>query len=88
MLTLKQVNPILDTFADTIGRNRQGQIVLRRSFFYTHGMDGKKFADAAVKRLALAGIQAQVVDYDTVWRPFRGSSTVAQGSHFLAVLTA
>ena len=86
MLTVKQVRPILEGYADTIGRNRAGNIVLRKGFFYTHGMDGHKFAQAAIARLAAQGIAAQVVEVDTVWKPFRGGATVSQGSHFLAVL--
>ncbi len=88
MLTVKQVRPVLEGYADTIGRNKLGHIVLRRGFFYTHDMSADKFADACVKRLAGAGITARVRDIDQVWRPFRGGATVAQGSHFLAVLEA
>jgi len=86
MLTVKQVRPILESYADSIGRNKAGNIVLRKGFFYTHGMDGHKFAQAAIARLAAQGIEAQVVEVDTVWKPFRGGATVSQGSHFLAVL--
>jgi hypothetical protein len=86
MLTVKQVRPILESYADSIGRNKAGNIVLRKGFFYTHGMDGHKFAQAAIARLAARGITAQVVEVDTVWKPFKGGATVSQGSHFLAVL--
>jgi len=51
-------------------------------------MSADKFADACVKRLAGVGISARVRDIDEVWKPFRGGATVAQGSHFLAVLEA
>lgn len=88
MLTVKQVRPVLEGYADTIGRNKDGNIVLRRGFFYTHGMNSSKFADACIKRLAGAGIATRVVQLDDVWKPFRGGATVAQGSHFLAVLEA
>ena len=87
MLTVKQVRPFLEEYADTIGRNKDGHIVLRRGFFYTHGMSADKFAGACLKRLADVGIVARVVDIDEVWKPFRGGASVAQGSHFRAVIT-
>ena len=86
MLTVKQVRAVLEGYADTIGRNKDGHIVVRKGFFYTNGMSGEKFADGAVKRLAEAGIRARIVDTATIWKAFRGGATVAQGSHFNAVL--
>lgn len=88
MLTVKQVRAVLEGHADSIGRNKDGHIVLRRGFFYTNGMSGEKFADSAMKRLAAAGIQARIVDTATIWKAFRGGASVAQGSHFKAVLVA
>ena len=88
MLTVKQVRAVLEGHADSIGRNKDGHIVLRRGFFYTNGMSGEKFADSAMKHLAAAGIQTRIVDTATIWKAFRGGASVAQGSHFKAVLVA
>lgn len=88
MLTVKQVRAVLEGHADSIGRNKDGHIVLRRGFFYTNGMSGEKFADSAMKRLAAAGIQTRLVDADCIWKAFRGGASVAQGSHFKVVLVA
>ena len=88
MLTVKQVRSVLEGYADTIGQNKDGHIVLRRGFFYTNGMSGEKFADSAVRRLAAAGIQTRIVDTAVIWKAFRGGASVAQGSHFKAVLVA
>ena len=88
MLTVKQVRSVLEGYADTIGKNKDGHIVLRRGFFYTNGMSGEKFADSAMKRLAEAGIQTRLVDAGCIWKAFRGGASVAQGSHFKAVLVA
>jgi len=86
MLTVKQVRAVLEGHADSIGRNKDGHIVLRRAFFYTNGMSGEKFADSAVKRLAEAGIPTRIVDTAVIWKAFRGGASVARGSHFKAVL--
>ena len=88
MLTVKQVRSVLAGYADSIGKNKDGHIVLRRGFFYTNGMSGEKFADSAIKRLAEAGIAVRLVEADCVWKAFRGGASVAQGSHFKAVLVA
>lgn len=88
MLTAKQVRPVLEGYADTIGKNKAGHIVLRKGFFYTHGMTAERFAANCIKLLADVGILAKVTSVNEVRRPFRGGATVAQGSHFLAVLEA
>ena len=88
MLTVKQVRAVLEGHADSIGKNKDGYIVLRRGFFYTNGMSGEKFADSAVRRLAEAGIQTRIVNTAVIWKAFRGGASVAQGSHFKAILVA
>ena len=74
-------------FADTVGRNKKGNIVLRRVFFYTHGMTGRKFASGCVDMLAAIGIRTIIVSENEVWKPFRGGASVASGSHFYAELS-
>ena len=88
MLTVKQVRAVLEGYADSIGKNKDGYIVLRRGFFYTNGMSGEKFADSAVRRLARAGIQTRIVNTAVIRKAFRGGAGVAQGSHFKAILVA
>lgn len=87
MITLKQVRGPLAGYAHSISRNKDGNIVVRRSFFYTHGRTAQKFADECVALLAAAGCKVQVKDLNEIWKPFRGGHSVAQGSHFYAELT-
>lgn len=86
MATVKQVKDALTHHVDTVGKQKDGSIVVRRGYFYRMGMDSDKFA-ADVQRLldtALPG--AKVVDKGDRWKPFRGGATTAQSSHFYAVI--
>ena len=86
VLTVKQVRSALDGCVDTVGKNKEGHIVVRKGFFYTKGMDAEKFGQVVLAKLMREGIGAQLVDVDCIWKAFRGSASVAQGSHFKAVL--
>ena len=83
---MKSIKEAVEGFADTVGHNKDGHIVLRRSFYYTGGYDGAKFASKMIAVLASKGIEAELVREATIWKPFRGGAGVAAGSHFLAVL--
>lgn len=68
--------------ADTITKNRQGNIVFRRSFFYRNGQSAEGFATGIVSQLTQAGINAVQVGCGEKWATFRGGSSVRQGSHW------
>lgn len=87
MSKISEAREALLGFADTVGRNKKGNIVLRRVFFYRHGMTGPKFASGCVERLAAIGVTANIVGESEVWKPFRGGASVASGSHFYAELS-
>lgn len=81
-----QVREVMGAWVDTVGRNKAGNIVLRRGFYFTNGMTASKLGQAAVKLLAEAGITATMVDSFDIWKPFKGGASVAQGSHFYVEL--
>jgi hypothetical protein len=83
---MKEIRDALAGVADTVGRNKQGQIVVRRGFFYRHGMDSEKFANRVRAALKAAGLGYLVLDQGEKYAAFRGGQTVAQGSHWWAVL--
>jgi hypothetical protein len=81
-LTLKQIKQILlnaHLRCDTIGKNKVGNFVARRQFFYTHGYDSKKFADAIA---AILSGKIEVVNHGEHWAAFRGGASTAQSSHW------
>jgi len=83
---MKEIRDALAGVADTVGRNKQGQIVVRRGFFYRHGMDSTKFAAAVTRALKEAGVSYLVLDQGEKYAGFRGGQTVAQGSHWWVIL--
>lgn len=83
---MTEIRDALVGVADTVGRNKQGQIVVRRGFFYRHGMNSTKFAAAVTRALQDAGISYLVVDQGEKYTAFRGGQSVAQGSHWWVIL--
>lgn len=64
--------------ADTLSRNKAGNYVARKSFFYTHGQTAEGFAD----KIKAVYPNAEIVDKGSQWKAFKGGASVAQGSHF------
>jgi hypothetical protein len=68
--------------ADAVGRLQNGNVVVRRGFFYRHGCDAEKFAAGVKASLDKAGIKYQIVDTWEKWTAFNGSSKLANSSHW------
>ena len=83
-LSIKAVREVLGGFADTVGKNKNGEIVVRHGFFYTHGRTAESFGANCLKQLRAAGINANLIEVNEVWKPFRGSASTANSSHFSA----
>ena len=85
MTQLSMVRDALLGTADTVGKSKAG-IIARRSFFYRHGMTADRFAQQVNAALARAQSPLRVKDFGEKYAYFRGGQTVAQGSHWWAVL--
>ena len=83
MYLLKAKRLLKDSlFADTVGMNKAGNIVVRKGYFYTHGYDEEKLAAAVSAFLVRNKIAAKIISKGNVWKAFRGSATVANSSHW------
>ena len=85
-LGLKEVRAAVETVADTVGQNRAGEITIRRSFFYRNGMDADKFLANVERALTAAKLTYSVIKHGEHWATFRGSASIAQGSHWYVVI--
>ena len=85
-VTIKQVRAALSHNADSIGKNKEGAIVVRRGFFYRNGMSTDKFTAFVDHKLREAGLSFKIVRDGEHYAPFRGSATVAQSSHWYVEL--
>ena len=79
---VKRVADAIVSYSDSVGRDKAGNVVVRRGYFYTHGQTAEGFADKISSQLKQAGVEHEVVRFWNQWKPFRGGDTVAQGSHF------
>ena len=71
--------------ADQIGRNKDGNYVFRKGYFYRNGMDSDKWAQRVADQLAKAGLKATLIDSYDHWAAFRGGAGVKASSHFAAI---
>lgn len=82
---MKHVRDALVTVVDTVGKSK-GELIVRRGFFYMMGQNSEKFAARVNAALEKAGVPQRVVRHGSKYATFRGGQTVAQGSHFWAVI--
>lgn len=73
-------------FADSIGKNKDGNIVLRKGFFYTHGKTAEGFASTVTEALEACSMPGSVIDSGEVYKAFRGGASVANQSHWYVVV--
>ena len=83
-MSVKLIREALGHHVETLGRAKDGTVIVRRSFFYTSGGSAEKFASIVTGRLQQANVAAKVIDQGEVWKPFRGGATVANSSHWWA----
>lgn len=68
--------------ADGISKNKAGNFMFRKGYFYRHGDDPTKFAARVMAALHAAGIDHTFVDSGDHWAAFKGGSSLANSSHF------
>ena len=79
---LSQLKDATCTIADQVSRKKNGNYIIRRGYFYTHGYDSDKFRKAVEAVLKRQGINATVVDHGDHWAAFKGSASLANSSHW------
>lgn len=67
---------------DTVGRNKAGNYVLRRGYYWGVTKDGSEFAESMAQKARAAGLNVDIVDSGNHYVAFRGNATVKQGSHW------
>jgi hypothetical protein len=69
--------------AELVSKNKRGNYVAYWGFFYTFGKTANNYA------IKVKGVlpESNIVNCGQHWAPFRGGSTVKQGSHFWVEFT-
>jgi len=75
---------------DSIGKDKEGNVVFRQGFLYTHGNTAEKFRDRITHAIGLlqkvSGDQHiplfELVDYGCHYASFRGGASIANYSHW------
>jgi len=74
--------------ADTVSKKRDGSgnYIFRTGFYYRMGKSAQWLADRVSTNLTEHGIDHEIVDKGEKFVAFRGGDSVAQGSHFWAII--
>jgi hypothetical protein len=68
--------------ADGISKNKAGNFMFRKGYFYRHGDDCGKFANRVFAALTAAGITHTEIARGDHFAAFRGGASLANSSHF------
>lgn len=79
---LKKANAEGQISADQISKNKAGNFIFRKGYYYRHGMDSQQYADRISKNLTALGIKFQVLGDGDHWASFKGGAGVKQNSHW------
>lgn len=71
-----------NSLADTVGKDKEGNIVLRKGYFYHNSQSGQGYKDKISASLTAAGIQHTVTDHGDHYAGFKGGAGVRANSHF------
>ena len=85
-LTMKNLRDAV--YADSFGRDRAGDFVVRRGFYYRNGGTAERFRDQVAAQLESAGIKFTVVNCGEHWAPFRGGASTRNSSHWYVTVAA
>jgi len=77
-----QVRAATNSIADGVGKRKDGTIVVRRGYFYRHGMTSELFAARVAKALEAAKSPLTVKAHGDHWTSFNGGASLATSSHF------
>lgn len=79
-----KVREILGSSVESVGKNKDGNIVVRKGYFYRNGQNSGDFAEN-IKWLLLDGkLDVALVGCSDNWFPFKGGAPVSKQSHFAA----
>ena len=67
---------------ESIGRNKEGNFVIRRGFYYRHGGTPEQLAERVLATCKQHDIPAVLVSCGEEWMPFKGGAGVAKNSHW------
>ena len=83
MSAVSRVKKALGALANSVSKRRDGTIVIRRGFYYRHGMDAESYRIEVCKVLnACESLPYALKDYGEHWTSFRGGASLANQSHW------
>ena len=79
---IAQIREALGYSADQVSKRKDGTILIRKGYFYTHGKDAQDYFLLVGKKLKDAGVPCSVKDYGDHWAAFKGGAALAKQSHW------
>jgi hypothetical protein len=82
-----QVKKAVGHAADTVGKTKNGTVMVRKGYFYRCGSTASSVAARISTLLTEAGVAHRIEDSGDHWAPFVGKGSVARNSHFYVEIT-
>lgn len=83
MSAVSRTKKALGALADSVSKRRDGSIVIRRGFYYRHGVDAESYRIEVCKVLNKCdGMPYALKDWGEHWTTFRGGASIANSSHW------
>ena len=79
---LKKAKANEEIRADQISRDKEGNFIFRKGYYYAHGGSAEKFAENIAEQLSNIGINFDIVDKGDHWAAFKGGAGVKANSHW------
>lgn len=76
------VRKALGTDRGDVGRTKDGHVIIRHEYFFSHGGSSEKLAARVTDQLTKAGVKHTVVDHGNHWAPFKGGAPTSKSSHW------
>lgn len=74
---------ILDLIScDSLSKNKAGNWVARKEFFYTNGRTADGYASTIYRDITNGKGNVVILDQGEVWKPFKGGAPVSKQSHW------
>ena len=75
-------------YISTASRRQNGDIVVRRGYFYRNGKTAEDLERHVRNLLDQAGFEGKyhIVESGDMWKPFKGGASVANQSHWFTVI--
>ena len=81
-MKFSEIRSLLNPHCDMVSKKRNGNIICRKGFYYTHGYCAADLEQEISIALRDKQIKFQIIDSGEYWTAFRGGAPIQRQSHW------